>query len=593
MITSFSSLVRFPTAAAVVAAAFLAIGGSVFAQTPTPTPPVYSRILIFGDSLSDVGNLRHRMQEKGISYPGGDFNYSDGRFTNSSDTKPASTAFVGVWHEQLSRTFLNKAASTPSLDGGDDFAFGGATTEDGTRDYTLINGSIFGNVTVTIDNIGKQVDDYVTRRTIDPNALFVVWGGGNDLFDNDSPSNVTATAARVAMNVSRLANAGARYFLVPNVPPLGGVPRYSDDGVAQAAKNRASSDYRAQLNANLDSTISTLTSQGKQIQVGRLDIWSLFVRFVANPGAYGITDFLHSAQGQSVNPDKFLFWDDIHPTTAAHYQIANEANRVLTGAVQPPARAVNLASRVSVGAGEKVAVGGFIVTGPDSKRVVLRGIGPSLQSRGIAGALPNPTIELFNSANTSVVVNDDWKDSPQAAEIAATGLAPTNDRESAVLQTLTPGSYTVRMSAKDGVAGIGVVEIYDVGASANSNLANLSTRGFVGNNDDVLIGGVIIDNGGAPITVVRAIGPTLMSAGIAAPLLDPTLTLYDNNGTQLGVNDDWRQGQPTAAKATLLAPGDDRESVIVASLPAGNYTAVVRGKNGATGVALVEVYRIP
>ncbi|MFN2476802.1 MAG: SGNH/GDSL hydrolase family protein, partial [Chthoniobacterales bacterium] len=499
-------------------AASLNLVTSAFAQTPTPTPspsaspsptasptatpPTYSRILVFGDSLSDVGNLRHRMQEKGISFPGGDFNYSDGRFTNSSDTKPGSATFVGVWHEQLARIFLGKTPSTPSLDGGDDFAFGGATTEDGTRDYVLINGSIFGNVTVTIDNIGKQVDDYITRRMIDPNALFVVWGGGNDLLDDSTASNVSATAARVAMNVSRLANAGAKYFLVPNVPPLGGVPRYSDDGAKQAAKNRASSDYRAQLNTNLDSTVSMLASQGKQIQLGRMDIWSLFVRFVANPGAYGITDFLHSAQGQSVNPDKFLFWDDIHPTTAAHYQIANEANRVLTGAVQAPARAVNLATRVSVSDGEKVAVGGFIINGTEAKRVVLRGIGPSLQSSGISGALPNPTIELFNSAGASVTVNDDWRQNPEAAEITALGLAPKNDLESAIIQTLMPGSYTVRLSAKDGMPGIGVVEAYDVAAAANSNLANLSTRGFVGNGDDVLIGGVIVGSGGAPITVV-------------------------------------------------------------------------------------------
>jgi phospholipase/lecithinase/hemolysin len=590
---------RAANTARLAAATLLALAGSAFAQTPTPspspsaTPPTFSRILVFGDSLSDVGNLRHRMQEKGISYPGGDFNYSDGRFTNSSDTSPSSKLFVGVWHEQLARTFLNMPTSGPSLDGGDDFSFGGATTEDGTRDYTLFDASIFGNVTVTIDNMGKQVDDYITRRTLDPNALFVIWGGGNDLFDNDSASNVTATAARVAMLVNRLANAGARYFLVPNVPPLGGVPRYSDNGTAQAAKNRASSDYRAQLSANLDSTIGMLASQGKQIQVGRMDIWSLFVRFVANPNAYGITDFLHSAQGQGVNPDKYLFWDDIHPTTAAHYQIANEANRVLTGVVQTPARAVNLATRVSVGDGEKIAVGGFIITGSDPKRVVLRGIGPSLQSRGISGALPNPTLELLNAAGTSLSVNDDWKQNPEAAEITALGLAPTNDLESALIQTLAPGSYTVRLSAKDSVAGIGVVEAYDVGATANSNLANLSTRGFVGTGDDVLIGGVIVDNGGAPITVVRAIGPSLAAAGIASPLADPTLTLYDNNGAQIGANDDWRAGQPTAAKATLLAPTDDKEAVIVASLATGNYTAVVRGKNGATGVALVEVYRIP
>lgn len=534
------------------------------------------------------------MQDRGISYPGGDFNYSDGRFTNSSDTKPGSNAFVGVWHEQLARNVLSLPASTPSLDGGDDFAFGGATTEDGTQDYTLLDASFFGSVTVTIDNMGKQVDDYVTRRMLDPNALFVVWGGGNDLFNDDTSTNVTATASRMAMLVSKLAQAGARYFLVPNVPPLGGVPRYSDNGTAQAAKNRASADYRAQLDANLDATVSSLNAQGIQIQLRRLDIWSLFVRFVSDPTRYGFVDFLHSAQGASgINVDKYLFWDDIHPTTAAHGQIALEADRVLTGSAVLPGRAVNLSTRVNVSSGDNIGVGGFIIAGSEPKRVVLRGIGPSLEGKGVQGSLPNPFIELFDSTGTSVYSNEDWKDT-QAVEIAATGLAPTNDRESAMIQTLAPGSYTVRLTGgPNATAGVGLVEVYDVDSAAKSNLANLSTRGFVGSDDNsALIGGVIVDSGGDPIIVVRAIGPSLAKQGIALPLLDPTLELFNSNGTQIGLNDDWRQGQPTATKATQLSPGDDRESVIVASLPPSNYTAVVRGKNGATGTALVEVYRI-
>jgi phospholipase/lecithinase/hemolysin len=533
------------------------------------------------------------MEDKGVGYPGGDFNYSDGRFTNSSDTDPTSQLYAGVWHEQLARAFLNMSASPPSLDGGDDFAFGGATTEDGDRDYTLINGGIFGDVTVTIDNMGKQVNDYITRRTVDPAALYVVWGGGNDLFDDDRPEMVTATSARMAMLVSRLANAGARYFLVPNIPPLGDTPRYNGgDPVKQTNKNRASLDYRAQLDADLNGMIDTLAAQGITIQVNRVDIWSLFLRFVSDPARYGFTDMSRSAQDRDVNPDTFLFWDDIHPTTAAHYQIANEANRVLTGAVVAPARAVNLATRVTVAGGENVSIGGFIVSGTDPKRVVLRGIGPSLSSQGVTNPLPNPRIELFDEGGSSIYANDNWEET-QAAEIAATGLAPTNPQESAIVRTLDPGSYTVQLSGVDSASGVGLVEVYDINSAANSNLANISTRGAVGTGDDVMIGGVIIDNGGEVITIVRAMGPSLTTSGVTAPLTDPTLELYDSNGERIAANDDWNQGQALAAKATLLAPGDDRESLIAASLAPGNYTAVVRGKDNATGVALVEVYRIP
>ena len=555
------------------------------------TLPSFSRIVVFGDSLSDVGNLRHRMEERGVSYPGGEFNYSDGRLTNSTDTDPASDQYSGVWHEQLARSFLNMPSSTPSLDGGADFAFGGATTQAGTRDYSIID--VLGlEVTVTIDNMGRQVHDYITNRTVDSAALFAVWGGGNDLFDNDSSSNVSATAGRMAMMISKLANAGARRFLVPNVPPLGGLPRYSGDPVARDAKNRASADYRSQLNASLDSVVSTLAAQGIDIEIDRLDVWSLFVRFVSDPARYGFTDMMTPAQGEDVDPDKYLFWDDIHPTTAGHYQIALEANRVLTGAAVAPGRAVNLSTRATISSGENVSIGGFIVTGTEPKHVIVRGIGPSLSERGVQGALPNPTIELFNDSGTSLAVNNDWMDT-QAQEITATGVPPTNSLESAIVRTLAPGSYTVRLSGVAGTSGIGLVEIYDLDSAADSTLANVSTRAAVGTGDDVMIGGMIIDAGGDPIVVLRAIGPSLADAGIAAPLQDPTLELHNSDGEQIATNDNWKDGQPLAAKATLLAPTDDRESAIVVSLAPGNYTAVVRGKDNSTGVALVEVYRIP
>ena len=283
-------------------AAFGLLSATAAAQTPTPTPvatpPSFTKIIVFGDSLSDVGNLRDRMEDKGFNYPGGEYNYSDGRFTNSSDTDPASSLYVGVWHEQLSRTFLNLPRATHSQDGGDAFAFGGATTRNGTSDYSIVG--IFGNdITVTIDNLGKQVDDYLASRVIDPAALYVVWGGGNDFIDDDTSTNVTATAGRMAMLVSRLANAGARNFLVPNVPPIGGLPRFEDDRETQDDKNGASADYRMQLDANLNSTMDALVGQGvTNAVIHRLDVWDLFIRFAVDPTTFGFTDTRNSAQGR-------------------------------------------------------------------------------------------------------------------------------------------------------------------------------------------------------------------------------------------------------------------------------------------------------
>jgi lysophospholipase L1-like esterase len=534
------------------------------------------------------------MEGRGVSYPGGDFNYSDGRLTNSSDTDPGSRTYAGVWHEQLSRTFLGRSAETRSTNGGNVFAFGGAETRSGTKDFSIIG--FFGNdITVTIDNVGKQVDDYITRRTLDPNALFVIWGGGNDLFENHSESNVTGTSARVAMLVSRLADAGARHFFVPNVPPLGAVPRYNDSRSAEDAKNKASLAYRYQLEADLDATLGMYASQGVQLNLYRMDIWSSFVRFATAPAFYGFENISNTARGKNVDPDKYLFWDDVHPTTAGHYQIAREAFRVLSGESITPGRAVNVSTRVTVSGGENVAIGGFIVQGTEPKRVIIRGIGPSLASKGVPNPLPDPNLELFqrldDGTQNSIAANDDWMET-QAVEIVATGVPPTDERESAIVQTLLPGSYTAVLSGSGAASGVGLVEVYDLDSGARSTLANLSTRGRVGLDDDVMIGGVIIDSGDAPIVVVRAIGPSLAAAGVEDPLLDPTLELYDSNGAQIGANDDWKRGQATAAKATLLAPTDDREAALVLSAPPGYYTAVVRGKENTTGVALVEVYRV-
>jgi len=573
-----------------------ALGLVVVPRVSAQQAPAFTKIVVFGDSLSDDGNIRNRTRSKTsgvIDYPSGSFNYSDGRFTNSSDTDPRSLTYVGVWHEQLARTFLALPVATNSLDGGLDYAFGSATTIDGTTDRVVVS-TFAGDVTVTINNIGFQVDDYLGKNLVDPDALYIVWGGGNDLFDDDSAANVSATVSRVAGLVTHLAERGVRNLLVPNVPALGAIPQYSDDQAKQASLNRASSDYRQQLVVALAATVQSFANQGIQLHLYELDVWLNFVRTLAAPADYGFTDIRHPAQGNSsANPDQYLFWDDKHPTTAGHYQTAKEANRVLSGAVSPNARALNVSTRVSIGVESNVAIGGFIVTGDGPKKVMVRAIGPSLSNSGVANALPDPTVSVYDQAQALMGANDDWKQSSQQAEIIASTLAPKNDLESAVILTLQPGNYTAVVSGKNGATGIGLVEVYDLSTAAAATLGNVSTRGFVGTGDNVMIGGFIIGAGESPLVVVRAIGPSLASVGINAPLLDPTVELHDGNGLQIGANDNWRDSQPVAIKATTLAPTDDRESAIVASLGPGNYTAIVRGKADTTGIALVEAYRIP
>jgi len=188
--------------------------------------------------------------------------------------------------------------------------------------------------------------------------------------------------------------------------------------------------------------------------------------------------------------------------------------------------------------------------------------------------------------------NDNWQDT-QAAEIMATGIPPQNPLESAIVATLPPGSYTAALSGTSGGTGNGLVEVYDLEGSTSSTLSNLSTRGYVGTDDNVMIGSFIIGPGDSPIIVVRAIGPSLAASGITDPLLDPTIELHDGNGAVIGFNDNWNDPQVQAVRATQLAPTDDHESAIVTPfLTPGNYTAIVRGNNNTTGVALVEAYRI-
>lgn len=254
---------------------------------------------------------------------------------------------------------------------------------------------------------------------------------------------------------------------------------------------------------------------------------------------------------------------------------------------------LNISTRLQVLTGDQVLIGGFIITGNDPKLVILRAIGPSLGAFGIADALADPILELHASDGSLIMTNDNWK-MDQQSEIEATGLAPTNNLESAIVATLDPGSYTAIVSGKNGGTGVGLVEAYDLDAAADSELANISTRGLVQVGNDVMIGGFILGGGdGASNVLVRAIGPTLGDFGVAGALEDPTLELRDGQGTLVSSNDNWKDTQQVAIEETGLAPQDDLESALFETLNPGAYTAIVADQGGLTGVALVEVYRLP
>lgn len=239
-----------------------------------------------------------------------------------------------------------------------------------------------------------------------------------------------------------------------------------------------------------------------------------------------------------------------------------------------------------------MTIAGFIITGTDSKQVVVRGLGPTLTQFGVSGVLADPTLDLHNSTS-SITTNDNWKDTQQTA-IQATGLAPPNDLESAILITLQPGNYTAILAGKNNTTGVGLVEMYDISSGVFAELTNVSTRGHVGLGDDVMIGGFIAGGGNGSIEiVVRGLGPTLTQFGVAGALSDPKLTLLDVNGNVVRSNNNWKDTQQAAIQATGLAPPNNVESALVVTVAAGNYTAILEGSNGGTGIGLVEIYKVP
>jgi uncharacterized protein GlcG (DUF336 family) len=305
-------------------------------------------------------------------------------------------------------------------------------------------------------------------------------------------------------------------------------------------------------------------------------------------GASGTHNFLAP---DSIRADQFVFRGARLPYAKFPRDPngANGVNEVVTQAAFT-GTFVNTSTRAGIGNGENQLIAGFIIAGADSKQILIRGLGPSLAAFGLTGTLQDPILDLRTQAGSNITVNDNWALAVNAAQIP-TNLRPSDPRESAILTSLAPGSYTAIESGKSGATGKGLLEVYDADSVASSQLANISTRGFVGTGNDVMIGGYIVRSGASPV-LVRALGPSLAPFGIVDVLTDPTIELRDANGVLVAANDNWKQIQQTAIQATGLQPPNDAEAAISTILPSGAFTAIVRGANGGSGIVLLEVYNL-
>ncbi|MBS0657046.1 MAG: M23 family metallopeptidase [Verrucomicrobia bacterium] len=314
-------------------------------------------------------------------------------------------------------------------------------------------------------------------------------------------------------------------------------------------------------------------------------VWQVNGAVVRDTTHMGLADALPHSSGQP--------GQQVSCTVTPLNEVATGAPVTLSAtlATPVPARMINVSTRARVGQGDDVLIGGLVVGGSANKRVLFRALGPSLGGFGVAGALADPTLEVRAADGRLLAFSDSWRS--EAAAVNAAGLAPANDAEPAVVVDLAPGSYTAIVRGAGGTEGVAIVEAYELDRTAAPRFVNLSTRARVGNGDNVLIGGLVVEGPRARKVLLRAIGPSLAGFGVSGALAQPELELYDAGGQSIASSAGWAQeARAGLIGASELAPSDPREGAILARLPPGAYTAIVRGRAGATGVALVEAYEL-
>ena len=452
-------------------------------------------------------------------------------------------------------------------------ATGGAGGNFGTGQF----GGNGGNATAGVFNQGTMT---VTAATLTGNAGAGGAGGnGSNMFNNGSPGvgrgGFTAgSGTSVIRNTISAGNTGNH----------GGGPDVDGTFISQGYNLIGIGDSSAGFNAT-----------GDQVGTSAAPINAMLGSLQDNGGSTNTVGLLTSSPAVDKGKSFGLASDQRGLSLFDNPDVPNAVGGdgrdigafELSGAPPLPTTLANISTRLRVETGDNVLIGGFIVTGTQPKRVIVRAIGPSLS---LPGALADPILELHGPASFATITNDNWR-STQEAEIIATGIPPPNDLESAIVATLPANNsaYTAIVRGVNNGTGIGVVEAYDLDRTVDSKLANISTRGLVQTGDNVMIGGLIVVGQNSLRVIVRAIGPSLPLPGA---LGDPTLELRDINGALIAANDNWRSDQEAEIIATTIPPTNDLESAIVRNLVPGNYTAIVRGVNNTTGVALVEVYAL-
>lgn len=331
-------------------------------------------------------------------------------------------------------------------------------------------------------------------------------------------------------------------------------------------------------------------------------IYSTNFRSFRGEGSYSIDVTGHSSSASQTFPGEelFNFWPS-NSKIVPSFSRSGSASAIVRGSGLSQDRLQNLSTRMDVMSGDNVLIGGFIVVGTNTKKVLLRAIGPSMNINGtpVPGQMENPTLTLYDQNGAAMAFNDDWGQAPEPerTEIETSGLKPEDSREPAILRSLTPGPHTAIVRGKNGTTGLATLEIYDREPAGASAFANISTRGFVSTQDDLMIGGAIVGGGGGGgiRVIIRGMGPSINVNGSPFPgrISDPILELFDANGMSIASNDDWRTDQEQEIQATGLAPTNDAEAAIVTLLPAGATTAHLRGSGNSSGIGLIEIYALP
>ncbi len=547
---------RFPRSAPILLAAILA------SLLPFGSARAQSLFVSVPDTLDrvDVGILRFNASTTAF-----EVNFSPGVSTSGIAFGPTGDLFAASSQDQAVYRIDGTTGQTKAKISGAEVSrpLGVAVGPDGdvyVSDYDLTR-------VVRYDGrSGAYKGVFASDGLSDP--LYLVFGPDGDLYVTNSPINSTIGQIRRYDGVT---GAFKDIFV-----PAGSVDRiigiaFGPDGNVYVSGNTNDPIFR--FNGVTGAFMGAFTS-GRQLN-GAAGV------------AFGPDGDLYVANSLSEEVDRFDGATGVFKAAISGAPLGPPIGLAFT----PEAKVLNISTRLSVQTGDNVLIAGFIITGEKPREVIVRAIGPSLGST-VADALVDPILELHDSTGLSIAANDNWKEAQQAV-IEATGLAPTDDLESAIVATLAPGSYTAVVRGANDSTGIGLAEVYDLNQATPSKLANISTRGFVDTGENVLIGGFIVRPGGGTDTsvIVRAIGPSLGSV-VENALADPTLELHDSSGAVVAANDNWKEAQQAEINATGLAPTDDAESAIVALLPPGPYTAVVRGKDDTAGVALVELYAL-